>query len=215
MSLDFSNNEAQSQPLMNNITTVAEYLRNTVDWNKFYSLVDTLGKTLNAPKDRFEKSDLMETALASFSKNEEIEYVNRNGVDHLLPKIGTNLEMKYSASSLYSILKAKTNPKISLKSKISSIRLVNTNSNKIPSCLPSGYADFLLIADIHGAFVLNRETLQEHIFFGSGFIEARNIPMTKAAIVVGPESGLKRNMLTDFNYKEAKRQFQLDFLKKF
>jgi hypothetical protein len=199
----------------NTINTVADYLRDTVDWNKFYSVVDTIGKSLNGAKDRFEKSDLFEGALEAYSKNQEIKYVNENGVDHLLPKINTNLEMKFSSGGLYHVRKPKTEKKVILKDKISSIRLVNTNSDTVRTALPDNYADFLVLVDVNGAAVISKETLKKYLRFGQGHIEAQNIPISEVAIVIGPDSKIKRKELSNFNYKEAKKKFQLDFLSKF
>ena len=200
---------------MNTKSQVAEYLKNAVDWNKFYSVVDTIGATLNGAKDRFEKSDLFEGALEAYSNNKEIKYVNENGVDHLLPAIDTNLEMKFSSTGLYQIKKPKTTPELCLRSKIGGIRLVNTNSDKMPTALPATYANFLILVDINGAAVIDKPTLVKHLFFGKGFIDAQNIPMSEVAMVVGPGDNIKRTILTNFNYKDEKKKFQLDFLGKF
>lgn len=187
---------------------VAEYLKDTIDWSAFYSLVDTVGKTMNEAKDRFEKSDLFEGALEAYSDG-RVKYVNKNGVDHLLPEINENLEMKYSTSGLYKVRK-KTG--ITLHDVIGSIRLVNTNTDKIPTTLPANYANYLLLVDLNGAAVIDVATLKQYLFFGAGFIEARNIPIDKFKIIVRPEDGIKREILPDFSYKEAKKQFQIAFL---
>ena len=200
---------------MATLNQVATYLRNNVDWNKFYSVVDTIGASLNGAKDRFEKSDLFEGALEAYSTNQEIKYVNNPGVDHLLPAIGTNLEMKFSSSGLYHVRKPKTKREIVLKDKIGGIRLVNTNSDTVRTSLPAGYADFLLLVDINGAAVISKTTLKQYLKFGQGHIEAVNIPMSEVIQIVGPDSNIKRKVLNNFNYKEAKKQFQLDFLSKF
>lgn len=187
---------------------VAKYLKDTIDWSAFYSLVDTVGKTMNEAKDRFEKSDLFEGALEAYSDG-RIKYVNRKGIDHLLPEIDKDLEMKYSTSGLYKVRK-KTG--ITLHKTIGSIRLVNTNTDKIPTALPEGYAKYLLLVDLNGAAVIDVDTLKQYLFFGAGFIEARNIPIEKFNIISKPEDNVKREILPDFNYKEAKKQFQIAFL---
>lgn len=189
---------------------IADYLLDTIDWNAFYSLVDTVGKTMNEAKDRFEKSDLFEGALEAYSDG-RIKYVNHKGVDHLLPELDSNLEMKYSTSGLFKVRK-KTG--ITMYDTIGVIRLVNTNTDKIPTELPSGYAQYLLLVDLNGAAVIDVETLKQYLYFGAGFIEARNIPIDKFEIIVSPDSMVQRSILPDFNYKEAKKQFQIDFLNK-
>lgn len=165
---------------------------------------------MNDAKDRFEKSDLFEGALEAYS-NRRIKYVNQKGIDHLLPELDSNLEMKYSTSGLFKVRK-KTG--VTLYDNIGTIRLVNTNTDKIPTALPADYADYLLLVDFNGAAVIDTATLKQYLYFGMGFIEARNIPIDKFKIIVGPNSNIQRTILPNFNYKEAKKQFQIDFLHK-
>ncbi len=190
---------------------LAKFLKENMDWDKFFSLVDTVGTTLNSPKDRFEKSDLFEISLEIFS-NKKIKYVNKQGADHEIPELKIFTEMKFSSSGLYKESKRKgliANPIIK------SIRLVNTNGKTKPTALPSTYAPYLLLADCNGAVVIDTETLKKYLEFGEGNIEARNIPISQFEKIVGPDDITNRKKLEDFNYKQAKIQFQLDFLSKF
>lgn len=163
---------------------------------------------MNEAKDRFEKSDLFEGALEAYS-NGRVKYVNNRGVDHLLPELDTNLEMKYSTSGLYKVRKRTG---ISLLEEIGSIRLVNTNSDKIATSLPKGYADYLLLVDINGAAVIDVANLKPYLHYGIGFIEARKVPTSLFNIIIKAEDNIKREILPNFDYKSAKKQFQIAFL---
>ena len=91
---------------MATVHEVAQYNRNHVDWVKFFSVVDTLGKTMNGQKDRFDKSDIIEMALDAYSDS-NILYVNDDGVDHLLLNLNnahglpTTQEMKFVGTLFY------------------------------------------------------------------------------------------------------------------
>ena len=54
---------------MATITQVRDYIRDNVNWHKMYSMIDTVGSTMNGQKDRFDKSDLIEMGLAVYSNN--------------------------------------------------------------------------------------------------------------------------------------------------
>ena len=63
---------------MNTVDLVTWFQQN-VDWNKYVTLVDTIGDELDERKLRFDKSDLLERSLELFSNN-ELVYVNLEGV---------------------------------------------------------------------------------------------------------------------------------------
>jgi len=187
---------------MNNTAqSVANYFEKNVSWPSFFSLVDTIGDCLNSPKLRFLKSDLLERAVAKYSKDGLVKYVNLEGIDFILEKLETSLEMKYSSKALY------TEKGKKLKQKISNIRLVNTNSKCIATKLPDNYADFLLVADFNGAAIIDKETLKKYLFFGIGYIEAQNIPMSEVTMVVGIHSKIDRKK-TQVNIKEIYEAMQ-------
>jgi hypothetical protein len=184
----------------NTVQSVAKYFQKNVSWHSFFSLVDNIGDSLNSPKLRFLKSDLIERAIAKYSKDGLVKYVNLEGIDFILEKLGTTLEMKYSSKSLY------TNKK-KLKGKLSNIRLVNTNGNYMATKLPDTYSDFLMVADLNGVVIIDKETLNKYLFFGIGFIEARNVPMSAVTMVVGTHSNIDRKK-TQVNIKEKYEDMQ-------
>lgn len=187
---------------MNNTTqSVADYLEKNISWPALFSLVDTIGDCLNSQKLRFLKSDLLERAVAKYSKDGLVKYVNQDGVDFILEKLETTLEMKYSSKALYTE-KGKT-----LKKSIGNIRLVNTNSKCIATKLPDTYSDFLLVVDFNGAAIIDKKTLKKYLFFGIGSIEARDIPMSEVTMVVGVHSKIDRKK-TQVNIKEIYEAMQ-------
>ena len=214
---------------MATIQEVAEYNRSCVDWSKFFSVVDTLGKTMNGQKDRFDKSDIIEMALDAYS-DANILYVNEDGVDHLLLNLNnaqgdpTTQEMKFVGTLFYkefAIERASKKKGIAGRKELRqagqpiSLKLVNSMGQNKHTALPSNYAEFLLVADNNSAHVVKVSDLTPYLHFGGDGIEARKVPCNLFTKVVGPEDIANRKALSDFNYKEEKLKFQRDFLSKF
>ena len=55
---------------------LAIWLRENIDWNKYTTLVKTIGDELNERKLRFDKSDLLERSLELFSNNDCLLYTS-------------------------------------------------------------------------------------------------------------------------------------------
>jgi hypothetical protein len=214
---------------MTTIEQVRDYNKSNVDWEKFFSVVDTLGSTMNGQKDRFDKSDIIEMALDAYS-NGAIKYVNTDGVDHHLVKLldinsdPTTQEMKFVGVLFYKefavsrankkrgIVGSKelrpTNQPITLK-------LVNSMGSNSHKTLPAGYAKFLLVADNHSVHVIEVSALTPYLKFGGDGIEAHKVPCNLFHKIVGPEDVEGRQPLIGFDYKQEKLKFQRDFLSKF
>lgn len=214
---------------MPSIEQVQEYNKTKVNWEKFFSVVDTLGTTMNAQKDRFDKSDIIEMALSAYS-NGEIKYVNQNGVDHHLVNLFDvngeviTQEMKFVSSLFYKEFVIKRASKYlgtpSIKelkpSKNSiTIRLVNSMGSNSHTSLPANYAKFLLVADIYSIHVIKVSELTPYLKFDGDGTEAYKVPYTLFHQVVGPDEIKNRKSLPNFNYKEEKQKFQMNFLLKF
>lgn len=214
---------------MATIEQVRDYNRQSVDWVKFFSVIDTLGKTMNGQKDRFDKSDIIEMALDAYSDS-NILYVNDDGVDHLLLNLPnaqglcTTQEMKFVSVLFYKefvVERANKRAGIVGRKELKpnqqsiSLKLVNSMGQNKHTALPSDYAEFLLVVDNHSAHVIKVSDLTPFLHFGGDGIEARKVPCNLFTQVVGPADVNNRKPLPDFNYKEEKLKFQRDFLEKF
>lgn len=56
-------------------------LREDVDWDKFFRIVEHTGDDLNSRKDRFDKSDIFELSLQRCSSG-NVVWVDKIGWDH-------------------------------------------------------------------------------------------------------------------------------------
>jgi len=52
-----------------------------VEWSKFFDMVYNIGDELNTRKNRFDKSDILELAVETFSDG-KIIHVDKQGWDH-------------------------------------------------------------------------------------------------------------------------------------
>ena len=207
---------------------VADYLRSHVDWNLFYSVVDTLGSTMNSQKDRFDKSDIFEMSLEEFS-NSNVKYLNEDGVDHVLVNLlysnePTTQEMKFLGSVFYqeySITRANKKRGIAAvkgvrpSNKDVTIKLVNSHGSNKHTTLPKSYAKFLLVVDNYSVHVIEVSKLIPKLDFEGDGISAKEVPYGWFTKVVGPTDITDRKALPEYNYKEEKLKFQRDFLSKF
>jgi hypothetical protein len=214
---------------MISIKQVQEYNKTKVNWEKFFSVVDTLGTTMNGPKDRFDKSDIIEMALDAYSDG-EIKYANQNGVDHHLVNLlnangnPTTQEMKFVGVLFYKEFVIKRANKkrgtasvkeLRLSGQPVGLKLVNSMGSNTHTKLPENYAEFLLVVDNHSVHVVKVSDLTPYLKFGGDGIEASKVPSTLFHKIVGPEDIENRQALTGFNYKEEKLAFQRNFLSKF
>ena len=214
---------------MATLQQVCDYNRAHVNWIKLYSMIDTLGTTMNGKKDRFDKSDLIETGMEVYS-NGEIKFLNRDGVDHELVNLSnskglpTTQEMKFDSALFYkmvSVQRANRRRGIEGRKELQrlndpvSLILVNSRGENKHKKLPDTYAEFLLAADNHSAHVIEVAALVPYLQFPGDGIVAVNVPSNLFTQVIGPDDITARQPLTNFNYKQEKLAFQRNFLNKF
>ncbi len=182
---------------------VAAYLKDNVDWDRFFSVVDAVGNTLNGAKDRFDKSDIFELALDVYSKS-NIEYRNEEGRDHFIRALGTYLEMKYDSKCLFTPQRLRPQKKVSLT-------LVNTMGNGHLVALPDGYADFVLAVGANGCAVISKSIIVGNLRKTSDQLKA-TIPFERFSLVKRPAEISRFPVQVPFPYKERKVELQKQFL---
>jgi hypothetical protein len=188
--------------------SVAEFFSNSVNWDHFYSAVDTLGDTLNSPKNRFDKSDILELAIDVFSDG-KIQHYNKTGRDFFIPSLSIYCEMKYETNLLFTAskqIKATT-----------TLTLVNTMGNNNRDRLPDDYAPFLIAVGSLGCAVVDKATLESHLDTksDSGQIKAKDIPKSKFLFVRTPNQLQNRRVVKNIDYSQEKLKLQKAFLNKF
>ena len=214
---------------MPTLQQVCDYNRTHVNWTKLYSMIDTLGTTMNGKKDRFDKSDLIEMGLEVYS-NGQIKHLDCDGKDHELVNLPntkglpTTQEMKFVSRLFYKeIVIERANRRrgiegrkeLQLSNEPVSLRLINSRGENTHTELPETYAEFLLAADNHSVYVIEVSTLLPYLQFPGDGIVAVNVPSNLFMQVIGPDDITARQPLANFNYKQEKLAFQRNFLNKF
>jgi hypothetical protein len=186
---------------------LAIWLRENINWHKYTTLVKTIGDELNERKLRFDKSDLLERSLELFSNNEMI-YVNLEGVDHIGPE-ASRIEMKYSEGSLFTRKMKKK------KKNVSDLQLMNSRGSSAGRTLPSGYADFLLICDTDSAAVIAKQDLLNYVVDAGDGLKTSKMPSHMVQYVFVPGEYNPQDLVESKSYKDTKKKMQLDFLAQF
>ena len=183
------------------------WLSNNVDWNKYVTLVAQIGDELNERKLRFDKSDLFEKALELFS-NQDLQYVNLEGVDHIGPN-NVTIEMKYTDGSLFT--KKKKLP----KTFVSDLQLMNSRGSSEGRILPDSYAQFLLICDREAVAVISKEDLLPYVIDAGDGLKTSKLPSDKIQYVFRPGEYQPLHIAENMSYKKAKMDMQHQFLAQF
>lgn len=186
---------------------LAIWLRNNVDWNKYVTLVHTIGDELNERKLRFDKSDLLERSLDLFSDG-NLVYVNLEGVDHIGPN-GMMIEMKYTEGSLFT---RKTKKQ---KKYVSDLQLMNSRGSSAGRSLPPGYADFLLICDTESVALIAKNDLIPFVIDAGDGLKTSKLPSNMVQYVFVPGEYKPLHLAESVSYKDAKMKMQRDFLAQF
>jgi len=153
----------------------------TINWQKFVNLCETIGKDLNSPQWRFLKAIVLESSLEVYSDG-KMKYVGEEetGKDFVLPGLqNESIEMKFTEEALYA--KKKTTP----REKSKSITLMNSKGTNTHTCLPQHYADFLLIVEKRGAGIISKENLQKHVIVNGDSLTAV-IPTSELIMIFEP-----------------------------
>jgi hypothetical protein len=168
---------------------VATRLRDEVNWNYFFTLRHALGQSLNGPKYRFIKSDLLELAIDVFG-GDAIQWVNGKGCDHLLDG-HVRLEMKHHENSLYT----KTGR---AKPYVGQVRMQNTLGGGTSRVLHDTF-DFLLITDRASAGIVSFSRVRRATKATSDAIVIKSKALRTAAVdfIVRPEDVTIRDVILE------------------
>ena len=174
-----------------------------MNWNRYFILVSAIGNTLNSHKDRFDKSDLLEQSIETYSDG-KVRWINLIGRDLQLMD-GRTLEMKFMGGCF----RGKNGR---TRKCIPNIRLMNSLGTCSHSSLPPDYADFLLLSDSTTVGIVNRSTLAMYVKAKGDGLSAERVPYSSFAIVAN--AGHVGIPIIPFDYLESKRRMQRLFLER-
>jgi len=179
-----------------NTTQYAQDLKNAIDYNRYATLIESLGKQLNDRKDRFDKSDFIEQCIEVYS-NGRLVWIDDIGRDHRDSVTGFDLEFKYTADGIYTKKKA---PKSVIKVKIKNSLGVNKGTTI------DNPADFYMIGQQDAIAIISSEELKPFLVAVPDGIEA-HIPFSALTLVFTP-SDISNVVTKTVNYKSEKLKAQ-------
>lgn len=127
----------------------AAELAESLDKERYATLVQSVGDQLNGRKDRFDKSDVIERCLQVYTE-ERLKWVDDKGRDFVDTKLGLDVEFKYEENALFTeVRKDARDP---------NLRLINNlgEKNQIDS---DELADFFLVGGQGSMGVISKETI--------------------------------------------------------
>jgi len=193
---------------------VAEWMRSSVNWDLYFTMIQHVGNELNSPKLRFDKSDLFEQAIDRFSGG-EIQWADQRGYDHIITSCGIKLEMKYSTGCLY----GSRDGKAGLGKKrpfVGGLRLTNTLGGGRTRTSKRTY-DYLLISDVRAIALVSYEQISNLIVANDDSMQLPNNVLASINVdyICTPDSWSLVEFDKPVSYADQKRKMQADYLDAF
>jgi len=176
-----------------NTTDYATDLRAAINFKNYSNLVFNLGTQLNSPKDRFDKSDIIEQSIEVYS-DDRLKYVDLVGRDHTDTDTGLDLEFKYVADGMFT--KKGKAPKKTVKVKLKN----SLGKNKGTEI--SNPADYYMIGQQDAIAIISFEEVKPFLVGVPDGIEA-HIPFEELTFVFEPKDVTEQPSI-QLDYKKAK-----------
>lgn len=175
----------------------ANDLRNSIDFKRYVGLVASLGHALDKPKDRFDKSDIIEQSIEVYS-NGRLKWVDLEGRDHYDTKLKVDTEFKFDRKCLY------TEKRLQAK-KIVKIKVKNSLGKNKGTTITDP-ADYYIFAQENAMAVISYEELKPYLVAVPDGIEA-HVPFDKLSMIFTP-ADVKQVVTVDMDYKAIKAAAQ-------
>jgi len=188
-----------------NTRTYAKVLRGCFNRNAYSTLINEIGTQLNDRKDRFDKSDIIEQAVAVYS-GDRLTWVDLIGRDHVDSVTGFDLEFKYVSNGLFT--KVKKLPKKTVVVKLK-------NSLGVHKGITIDHpADFYMIGQQDAIAIISWEDIKDYLVAVPDGIEAR-IPFDKLSFVFDFTDINYGKALIETDYKQIKMDAQRKLIETF
>tara|TARA_R110000824_G_C15173796_1_gene673144 strand:+ start:51 stop:662 length:612 start_codon:yes stop_codon:yes gene_type:complete len=183
----------------------------SVNWKRFFNLVNAMGDELNDRKDRFDKSDILEQGVQVYS-DEKFEWVDDIGRDHKYGDITS--EMKTQKFCLYTKSGC-------LKKRTGAIKLMNSLGDASTRNKKDVIRfDYLKIIDTGSpssfsvAFIHKNDIKEDWLDFSKDGVTVQ-IPINQLNFVVKPENIILDNKCETTSYKQEKQDAQRRYIGSF
>lgn len=178
-------------------SSVVDLMKNTIDWEQFFTIRQVMQKSLNKPAERFLKSKIVESGLCSCS-NGLLEYIDEQGRDcQFTNSPNLYLECKGNQSNWHEKYSAK-------------FRLVNGNSpTKDYSHLPENYAQYVMFFNLSHVYIIESSPLEEYIITDNSSNIDVEVPVHKLTLLYSKtkKSNTKKLPTIEKHLTEAFKNF--------
>jgi hypothetical protein len=189
---------------------IADAIRNKLDYNRFFRLVNDLGPACNLRKNRFDKADILEQALEKYCTEKILHWVDEVGYDHIYLPTQERIEVKSQKNSLYTEIGTP-------KGRTSSVKLTNTQGDASSREFPRRF-DHLVIIDTgsplsYSMGIVDYETAKKYVeHIGDGWVI--RIPRYEITFICTPSdiNLLKPAEGLGFDYHQQKSEMQLQYI---
>ena len=188
-----------------NTESYAKELRSIFDRNAYSTLIAQVGDQLNDRKDRFDKSDIIEQAVAVYS-GDRLIWVDLIGRDHVDPTRQFDLEFKYVSNGLFT--KVQKLPK-----KIVNVKLKN-NLGSHKGITVDHPADFYMIGQQDAIAIISWEDIEKYLVAVPDGIEAR-IPFDALSFIFDFNDIEYSQKQINADYKKIKMDAQRQLIETF
>jgi hypothetical protein len=191
-----------------NVPSAEEYARElaeSLDRQRYATLVQSVGDQLNGRKDRFDKSDVIERCLEVYTDG-RLEWVDDKGRDFVDTDRGLDIEFKYEQDALFT--NVRQDPRDP------NLRLINNlgERNQIDS---EELADFFVVGQQNSMGVISKETIFDDsrpsklefdadVVMGDFYFED--------IVIVFHPSDIGEVRTVDVDYKERKMEMQMELI---
>ena len=180
-------------------------LRGIFNRNAYSTLIAQVGDQLNDRKDRFDKSDIIEQAVAVYS-GDRLSWVDLIGRDHVDTVTGFELEFKYVSNGLYT--KVHKLPK-----KMVNVKLKNSLGVHKGTIIDHP-ADFYMIGQQDAIAIISWKDIKNYLVAVPDGIEAR-IPFDKLSFIFDWNDVDLGDEFIETDYKKIKMDAQRTLIETF
>lgn len=185
-----------------NTRLYTDILKKKIDILRYYRLVNSLGRSLNDRKARFDKSDIIEQSLEVYSDG-TLKWVDQEGFDVFDLEHQIKIEVKYEDHGLFTL---KGNKKGCIQYKIKNTLKELTNAEL------SNPADYYLFLELNGMALISYEEMKDYLTITNAKDGiACKIPFEKLVLFSERDKNIEIPEII-FNYKDEKNKLQKQLL---
>lgn len=189
-------------------TTVhyAVELRKNIDFLRYVKLIARLGNSLDEPKNRFDKADIIEQSIEIYS-NGKLKWVDEIGVDHIDIATQYRIEFKFISYGMYTENgKRKSHAMVKLKNWNGSGTTTSGHRS-----LPNS-ANYYMLGQENALALISYDDILPYCFPVDDGIKAK-IPLECLEFIFSPiDAEVRIESDNEFHYVKQKRKMQREFI---